>query len=226
MSLDGSAIKPPSDLAGLKFDMNERTRIAQDLHDTLLQGFLAAAMQLHVAVDSLPPDCPAKRRFTNVLHTMDRAVEEGRRAIEGLRSPYSNFASLGRALAGVPNDLGLPPAVEFRVIVEGRQRELRAGLGDQLYRIGREAIFNAYRHAQAKRIETEIEYRPTGLRIAVRDDGCGIDPGLLQRAGHWGLSGMRERAERMGAQLRILSRIALGTEIELSVPSRIAFEQS
>jgi signal transduction histidine kinase len=226
MSFDGSSANSASDLAVPGFDMDERTRIAQDLHDTLLQGFLAASMQLHVAVDSLPPDCPAKRRFTGALHTMDSAIEEGRRAIQGLRSPYSNFPSLGHALAGVPNDLGLPAALEFRVIVEGRQRELRAGLGDQLYRIGREAIFNAYRHAQAKRIETEIEYRPTELRIAVRDDGCGIDPRLLQRAGHWGLRGMRERAERMGAQLRVLSRIALGTEIELSVPSRVAFEQS
>lgn len=226
MSLDGSAANSAGDLAGLRSNMNERTRIAQDLHDTLLQGFLAASMQLHVAVDSLPADCPAKRRFTCALHTVDRAVEEGRRAIEGLQSPYSSFQSLGHALAGVPNDLGLPPAVEFRVIVEGRRRELRAGMGDQLYRIGREAIFNAYRHAQAKRIETEIEYRPTELRIAVRDDGCGIDTRLLERAGHWGLRGMRERAERMGAQLRVLSRIALGTEIELSVPSRVVFEQS
>jgi signal transduction histidine kinase len=226
MSFDGSGADSASDLVGLTFNVNERMRIAQDLHDTLLQGFLAASMQLHVAVDSLPPDCPAKRRFACALRTIDSALEEGRRAIEGLQSPYSNFQSLGHALAGVPTDLGLPPAVEFRVVVEGRQRELRAGLGDQLYRIGREAIFNAYRHAQARRIETEIEYRPTELRIAVRDDGCGIDPRLLQHAGHWGLRGMRERAERMGAQLRVLSRIALGTEIELSVPSRVAFEQS
>ena len=225
MSFDGNGVNSASDLAGPRFDVNERTRIAQDLHDTLLQGFLAASMQLHVAVDSLPADCPVKRRFSGVIHTMDSAIEEGRRAIEGLRSPYSNFSSLGHALASVPNDLSLPPAVEFRVIVEGRRRELRAGLGDQLYRIGREAIFNAYRHAQAKRIETEIEYRATELRIAVRDDGRGIDPRLLQHAGHWGLRGMRERAERVGAQLRVLSRIALGTEIELSVPSRVAFEQ-
>ena len=204
---------------------DERTRIAQELHDTLLQGFFAASMQVHAAVDSLPKDSSARMRFTGALQVMDRALEEGRRAVQGLRSPYMSFPSLGQALAGVPNDLDLPAAVGFRVVVEGRQRELRAGPGDEIYRIGREAIFNAYRHARAKQINTEIEYRPTELRIAVRDDGCGIDPQALQRSGHWGLCGMRERAERMGAQLRILSRIALGTEIELFVPSRIAFEQ-
>jgi signal transduction histidine kinase len=209
---------------GFESYTSERALIAQELHDTLLQGFFAASMQMHAAVDSLPPDSPARLRFTRAFEVMDRALEEGRRTVQGLRSPYANFPSLGHALASVPNDLGLPPAVGFRVVVEGRQRELRAGLGDEVYRIGREAIFNAYRHARARQIETEIEYRPTELRIAVRDDGCGIDPDALHRTGHWGLFGMRERAERMGAQLRILSRIALGTEIELCVPSRVAFE--
>jgi signal transduction histidine kinase len=216
MSFDSYIASSASDL--------ERTRIAQELHDTLLQGFFAASIGIHAAIDSLPGDSPARPRFARALLAMDRALEEGRRAVQGLRLPCPNSTSLGRALASVPNELGLPTAVEFRVAVEGRQRELRAGLGDELYRIGREAIFNAYRHARAKQIETEIEYRPTGLRIAVRDDGCGIDPQALRGTGHWGLRGMQERAERMGAQLRILSRIALGTEIELCVPGRVAFE--
>jgi signal transduction histidine kinase len=109
--------------------------------------------------------------------------------------------------------------------VEGQPRELTAGLRDELYRIGREAIVNAYRHSRAKRIEAEIQYRSTELRIAVRDNGCGINPETLHRNGHWGLQGMRERAERIGARLRILSKAALGTEVELCVPSRVAFAQ-
>jgi signal transduction histidine kinase len=200
----------------------ERTRIAQELHDTLLQGFFAVSLQLRTAVDGLPQGLP--ERFGPALELMDRALEEGRRAVQGLRSAQDGYCSLGQALAHVPKDLGLPAAPGFRVVVEGRQRELRAGLREELYRIGREAIVNAHLHSRARQIETEIEFRPAELRIAVRDNGCGIDEGLLHRKGHWGLQGMRERAERIGANLRILSKVALGTEVELCVPSRIAFD--
>jgi len=204
----------------------ERTRIAQELHDTLLQGFFAVSMQLRAAADYLPADCAAKERFSSAFQTMDRVLEDGRRAVQGLRASHEHYSSLGHALAGVPSDLGIPAAAGFRVVVEGRQRELKAGPRDELYRIGREAIINAHRHSRAKHIVTEIEYRSTELRIAVRDNGCGIDPQALQRTGHWGLQGMRERAERIGARLRILSSAALGTEVELCVPSRVAFGQS
>jgi signal transduction histidine kinase len=204
----------------------ERKRIAQELHDTLLQGFFAVSMQLQAAADYLPADSAVKLRISSVLRAIDRVLDEGRRAVQGLRSSHERFPSLGEALAGVPNDLGLPSTVEFRVVVQGRQRELRAELRDELYLIGREAIVNAYRHSGAQHIETEIEFRPAELRITVRDNGRGIDPQSLQRKGHWGLQGMRERAERIGARFRILSKAALGTEVELCVPSQIAFEQS
>lgn len=136
------------------------------------------------------------------------------------------IASLGEAFAGVPKDLGFPSAGGFRVVVAGRERELRAGLCDEVYRIGREAIVNACRHSRATDIEMEVEYRRTELRIAVRDNGRGIDPQELQwgRNGHWGLQGMRERAERIGARLRLWSSVALGTEVELSVPGDVAFQ--
>jgi signal transduction histidine kinase len=206
----------------------ERTRIAQELHDTLLQGFLAVSMQLQAAVDHLPADFPEKPHFSDVLKMLDRVLEQGRCAVQGLRSPTERNEPLSEAFAGVPDDLGLPSAVGFRVVVHGKERDLRAGLHEEVYRIGREAIVNAYRHSRARVIETEVEYRPTDLRIAVRDDGCGIDPQDLQwgRSGHWGLRGMRERAERIGARLRLWSRVELGTEVELCVPGRAAFEQS
>lgn len=210
---------------GIDERLAERTRIAQELHDTLLQGFFAVSMQLHTAVDDLPVDFAARPRFSGILGRMDRALEDGRRAVQGLRSPQEHGASLGQALAGVPSGLCAPSAVEFQVVVVGKPRELRPAVSDELYSIGREAIVNAYRHSGARQIETEIEYRATELRIAVRDNGCGIDPHQLQwgRPGHWGLQGMRERAERIGAQLRLLSKVAAGTEVELCVPSRIAF---
>jgi signal transduction histidine kinase len=108
--------------------------------------------------------------------------------------------SLAESLADVPALLSVP-AGNFRVVVEGRQRELEAGLHDEIYRIGREAIINAFRHSGATDIETQIEYRRSELRILIRDNGCGIDPENLQRGrnANWGLLGMRERADRSTA---------------------------
>jgi signal transduction histidine kinase len=205
----------------------ERKRIAQELHDTLLQGFFGVSMQLHTTVDDLSPDSSDKKRLIDALKLLDRVLEQGRAAVEGLRSPTEHIASLGDAFAGVRTDLGLPSAIGFRVVVHGKERGLRAGLSDEVYRIGREAIINAYRHSGAKDIETEVEFRPSELRIAVRDNGCGINPQELQwgRNGHWGLQGMRERAEQIGAQLRLWTKVALGTEVELCVPGQVAFEQ-
>ncbi len=144
------------------------------------------------------------------------------------RASKDRVSSLGRAFASVPTELGLPSAVGFRVVVEGRERSLNASLRDEVYRIGREAIVNAYRHSRAEDIEAEIEYWAGELRVAVRDNGCGIDSRKLKwtRDGQWGLRGMRERAEQIGARLRVSSRASFGTEVVLSVPARVAFNQS
>ncbi len=151
-------------------------------------------------------------------------LERGRSTLQELRSPLERqISSLAEALAGVPRDLGLPSNVRFRVLVEGRPKELGALLADEVYLIGREAILNAFLHSRSKEVEAKIEYRASGFRMSVRDNGCGIEPGQLRwgRDGHWGLRGMSERAERIGAKLRIWSRAALGTEVELWVPGRI-----
>ena len=115
--------------------------------------------------------------------------------------------------------------VSFRVVSEGQRMPLHPVLRDEVYRIGREALLNAFRHAKAKQIEIELNYSSSLLRVRVRDDGCGIDPQILEqgRDGHWGLSGMRERADRIGARLRLWSSAKGGTEVELSVPGHIAF---
>jgi signal transduction histidine kinase len=204
----------------------ERVRIAQELHDTLLQGFVAASMHLHAVVNRLSSDSPEKQRLTDIAQMVERVLDEGRCALQGLRPRNELGASLGKALARVPNDLGFASSPGFRVVVLGREKELRLGLLDEVYGIGREAIVNACRHSQAKEIEAEVEYRPTELRIAVRDNGCGMGLQELEggRQGHWGLDGMRERADRIGARLRLWSRVALGTEVELCVPGWIAFE--
>ncbi len=212
----------------LRFEerLAERTRIAQELHDTLLQGFISANMQLHVAADHLPEDSKAKPMLGRVLQLMGHVIEDGRNAVRGLRSSESNTCDLEQAFSRIQQELAIHEQMGFRVIVEGRSRSLHPIIRDEVYRIGREALVNAFRHSRAKSIEVELEYAANHLRLLVRDDGCGIDQQVLRsgRDGHWGLSGMRERAEGIGARLSVWSRASAGTEVELSVPGHIAFQ--
>ncbi|HXO60797.1 MAG TPA: two-component regulator propeller domain-containing protein [Candidatus Acidoferrales bacterium] len=204
----------------------ERTRIAQELHDTLLQGFLSASMQLHVADDQLAPESPAKPFVGRVLELMARVIDEGRNAVRGLRLPDARSENLEQAFSALPQELELARGSTFRVFAEGEARALRPIIRESVYRIGREAVINAFRHSRASKIEVELQYLPKYLRLLIRDNGVGIDQEVVRSGldGHWGLSGMRERAEEINAKLRVLSSHSAGTEIELSVPSRIAFE--
>ena len=204
----------------------ERRRIAQDLHDTVLQGIVSAAMQLNVAVDQLPANSPAALRLSRVLELMMHVMEEGRNAVRGLRSSNSDSDDLAQAFFRIPQDLGIEVRSDFQVIVLGSPRKLNPLIRDEIYHIGRELLVNAFRHSRASCIEVELEYARWRFRMIVRDDGCGIDPEVLRagREGHWGLPGMRERAERVGARLTVWSRAAAGTEVALSVLSSIAFE--
>jgi ligand-binding sensor domain-containing protein/signal transduction histidine kinase len=209
----------------------ERTRIAQELHDTLLQGFLSASMQVHVAADCLPADSSAKPTLNRALELMRQVIDEGRNAVRGLRSSNSDSLDLEHAFARIQQELVTDGQesgkVHFRVIVDGEQRPLRPALRDEVYRIGREALLNAFRHARARKIELELKYTSHRLSVLVRDDGCGIDPDVLRtgRDGHWGLAGMRERADHIGARLHVMSSAFAGTEIELSIPGNVAFQR-
>ena len=204
----------------------ERTRIAQELHDTLLQGLVSASMQLHVADEHVASDSAAKPLVRRVLELMRRGIEEGRNAVRGLRSAQGATPELGEAFSRIRQEFPGDGSQHFRVIVEGTAQPLRPLIRDEIYSIGREALTNAFRHAKAERIEVELEYAPEQLRILVRDNGVGVDPDVVKagREGHWGLSGMRERAKRIGASLRVLSRAAAGTEVELVIPGGVAFE--
>jgi ligand-binding sensor domain-containing protein/signal transduction histidine kinase len=206
--------------------IGERTRIAQDLHDTLLQGVLSASMQLHVADDQLSSDSPAKPTVSRVLEVMGQVIDDGRNTLRGLRSSTRDSDNLETAFSRIPRELGVPQPIDFRVIVEGRAQPLHPAVRDEIYRIGHEALVNAFRHSRASGIEVELEYADHQLRVLVRDNGCGIDPQVLRtgRDGHWGLSGMRERAARIGATLKVWSRTEGGTEVDITVPSRVAFQ--
>jgi signal transduction histidine kinase len=211
----------------LRFEerLAERTRIAQDLHDTLLQGLVSASMQLHVANDQIADDSAAKPLVGRVMQLMGQVIEEGRDAVRGLRSTSGNADDLETAFSRAGQEFGNEKVKDCRVIVEGTPRQLHPIIRDEAYRIGREALANAFRHSQASKVEIELEYSTKQLRILVRDDGVGIDAHVLQsgRDGHWGLAGMRERAESIGARLKVWSRANAGTEVELLIPSQVAF---
>lgn len=206
----------------------ERTRIARDLHDGLLQSFHGLMFRFQAARNMLP------RSPENAMRTLDEAISrtrdaitESRDAIHNLRSQAPTDADLaqllekaGKELASIHGANHNSPA--FRVIVEGKPQRLSPELQNEVYRIAHEVMRNAFRHADANRIEAEIRYEKSELRLRVRDDGRGLDSKVFEtrrRPGHWGLSGIHERADQIGAQLRIFSEDGAGTEIELTVPA-------
>ncbi len=215
--------------------VNERTRIARELHDSLLQGFQGLMFRLQAVRDMLPGRAPAEaiEALDIALVRGDKAIAEGRDTVSDLREPIMGDSDIAQALTALGEELalqsgnGLVPRV--RVQLEGKQRELNPMLRDEIYRIAREALRNAFRHARAQKIEAEITYSDSEFLLHVRDDGGGIDPEVANqgaRAGHWGLPGMRERAKSFGGKLEIWSEHGAGTEIELSVPGAIAYGTS
>lgn len=197
----------------------ERLRIAQELHDTCLQGFLALSMHLQLAAFECSSNNVLRSRLESLVEMARGAVEEGRRSVKALRASAQPLESLEAAFAKIPQGLGLNTAVPLQVSVRGDARELSAAVWHEVYRIGREAILNAYRHSGAEEIHATIEYEPGGLRLCVRDNGCGIGRTELisGRLGHWGLQGMRERARRIGAKLQFRTVCGAGTALELFV---------
>jgi signal transduction histidine kinase len=215
--------------------VGERTRIARELHDTLLQSFHGLMFRFQGARNMLP------RRPEEAIQVLDGAVElpeqaivEGRRAIQDLRSEPSAHSDLEHLLTAMGLELkGSQDAnvdsASFSVRAEGERQALSPILQDEVYRIARELLRNAFQHARASQIEAEIRYDNCLLRLRIRDDGKGIDPKVLQkggRTGHWGLSGIRERAKQIGAQLDFWSEAGAGTEIELTVPASVAYPKS
>jgi signal transduction histidine kinase len=213
--------------------VNERTRIARDLHDTLLQSLHGVMFQFQAARNMLP------RRPENAIQTLDEAISgteqaiaESRDAIQDLRPEEVAQGDLAQLLKSVGEELTAAPDTNhaspvFEVIVEGEPQMPTPIVQHEVYKIGREVIRNAFRHSAAHRIEVEVRYDKNQFRLRIRDDGKGIDPKVLEesrRPGHWGLPGIRERAQRIGARLDFWSEIGAGTEVELTVPAAIAYK--
>jgi signal transduction histidine kinase len=212
----------------------ERSRIARELHDTLLQSFQGALLRFR-AVTYMLPDRPAEARATldNAIDQARQAIVEGRDAVQGLRSPAIATNDIAVAIAtlaetlSTDNDAGSPPV--FHVSVEGTPRDLPPIVQDEVYRIAGEALRNAFRHAHASRIEVEIRYDQRRFRLRVRDDGKGIDAKAStgrRNDGHYGMAGMHERAKLVGGTLSVWSEVDSGTETELTIPASIAYAKS
>jgi signal transduction histidine kinase len=213
----------------LRFEerLAERSRIARELHDTLLQSFQGLMLRLQVVDDLLPPG-KAKEQLERSLERADQAIAEGRSAVYALRSSATNTNDLAQAVKILGDELATEDSIAFHLVVEGPTRDLHPIVRDELYRLIQEALRNAFKHAAAHHIETEITYGERTLRLRVRDDGKGIPPEILKegRHGHYGLSGMRERAQGIGARLEIWSGAKAGTEIEVSIAGSVAYSAS
>jgi signal transduction histidine kinase/streptogramin lyase len=215
----------------LEARVSERIRIARELHDTLLQSFQGLLLRFQSAAKLLPerPD-EARERLDNAIQQAAEAITEGRDAVQGLRSSAFETNDLANAIAAIAEELtkdtaaGESPVIDLEV--EGAPRGLNPVVRDEAYRIAGEALRNAFRHAQARRITVEIRYDRRHFQLTVRDDGTGFDEDtmLRQPSGHFGLPGMRERAEILGGHLEVWSKLNSGTQVELSIPGNIAYD--
>jgi signal transduction histidine kinase len=206
--------------------LQERERIARDLHDTFFQGIQGLFLRFNTATAQLPIEEPARRIFIEALEQSDRVMLEGRELVLDLHADETAASDLPEAFARAAEEFSSDGKPEFEIIVVGQVRRLHPVCTTELFRVGREAIYNAFQHASARAVEVEILYEKDALKLRIRDDGKGIDEQVLRdgrRPGHLGLPGMNERAQRMGAKFSIWGKKGSGTEIEVMVPAAVAY---
>jgi len=217
----------------LEARVGERTRIARELHDTLLQKFQGLLPRVQAAIYKLPSGAVEARKILEAaVDLASEAITEGRDAVQGMRLSTIEENDLATAIRTVGEELATagnqyPPT--FEVVVQGRPRNLHPVLRDEVYRIGAEALRNAFKHARARQVDVEIGYGEKEFTVHIRDDGKGIDREVLTadgREGHFGLHGMRERAELVGGKLVVWSELESGSEVELSIPASRAYIKS
>jgi signal transduction histidine kinase len=217
----------------------ERTRIARDLHDTLLGSFNGLLLQLEAAsilFETRPAE--AKQTLDNTIAKAAQAIDEGREAVRGLRSSVAEPNDLEEAIGRFAEEISPrsaraepgagsePQPIAFRLVVEGATKRLHPIVRDEVYRIAREALRNAFQHSHGTQTEVELRYHVRQFRLRIRDDGLGVDPQILAsggRDGHFGLKGMHERAEFAGGKLRVWSARGVGTELEVTIPGTRAY---
>jgi signal transduction histidine kinase/ligand-binding sensor domain-containing protein len=205
----------------------ERTRLAQDLHDQLLQNAMGVSLQLE-ATDSLIGEThAAKRHLVRALDLSHALMQQGREVLRDLRAKTREAVDITRVLSKTIEEYQQQGGPAATLIVEGAPRTLNPLVAEDFMQIGRQAVANAFQHAAAKKIEVRLIYRAAELCLEVEDNGCGIDTRIVEagKAGHFGLIGMRERAERIGGVLTIASRAGEGTKVTVTVPGKRAFRE-
>jgi signal transduction histidine kinase/ligand-binding sensor domain-containing protein len=209
----------------LEAQFAERERIARELHDTLLQGFQGLTLHFQAVMERIPEKEPARQEMKKALTYADAVLLEGRQRVRELRPEGNEIHELSRQIAAYGEELAKDRTIALNVAVVGSPQVLHPVVSDEIYRIAREALANAFRHSHASKIEVEITYDAESLSLRVRDDGAGIGPEVLAggKEGHWGLLGMRERARHIGAQLNVLSNPGSGAEVDLTLPAKVAY---
>jgi signal transduction histidine kinase/streptogramin lyase len=211
-----------------RFDerLAERTRMARELHDTFLQTLQGSKLIAEDAVEESYDPVRMRRAMEQLLVWLGQAVQEGRAALNSLRTSTTQKNDLAEAFARATEECQLVGPVEVSFSVTGHSREMHPVVRDELYRIGYEAIRNACTHSRGSRLEVCLKYG-RDLAMHVKDNGIGLEPAIIDhgKEGHFGLQGMRERVARIGGKLTVASAAGSGTEITVVVPGGIVFRE-
>jgi signal transduction histidine kinase len=201
----------------------ERTRIARELHDTLLQGFTGITLQLEGLRGSLKERAAqSANELAVILGHADTALREAREMVWDMRSPELQDADLASALEQVTKRVANASHVQVLHLVSGPQRRLPPAVEATILRIGREAVFNALQHGDPTSVTVHLTFEPRHVMLEVSDDGRGADPAQLAAAparGHWGIAGMRERAQTAGGTFVLATALKQGLKLSVSLPA-------
>jgi signal transduction histidine kinase len=205
----------------------ERTRIARDLHDTLLQTIQATKLIAEFAITDADDSPPARKTMERLAKLLGQAMQEARASLLSLRASTTQTNDLADGLRRAGEESAVASPLRFSLTVEGAVKEMHPIVRDEVYRIGYEAIRNAFHHSGGTEVQVVLTYGHS-LELVVRDDGKGIDTGIAAngKPGHFGLTGMQERAVRIGAKMTICSSSNAGTKLELIVPGQVVFSRT
>lgn len=203
--------------------LRERERIARDLHDTLLQGIHGLLLSFQGIAAKLAPGDPLRARMERALDRTEEVLREGRDRVSALRDPLASTLDLPDGLQRHARDLAVEKKLLCEVAVPHKPRPLEPVAYEELLQVGREAIANAFRHSHGTEVRATLAYTDEGVLLTVIDDGVGLPDDAGRTDGHWGIRGMRERAQIAGALLTLKRRAEGGTEVKMFLPAARAY---